>query len=263
MSIPKTIWQTYKTSFEELPSYAKEAAQTWIDLNPDYEYKYMSDTEVESFILQEYGQRWRDIFVSCPVGVMKGNIFRFLIIYRYGGVYADLDAVCIKPISSWVNDNHKMFIGIESWLEFLEWTFASEPGNPAIKCVIDKIENNFENPDYSRPHFVHRMIGPWVWTDGILETLQTDSFDLYKDYDKINNSDKAKELGIFILGGDDERAFYDKYVKHLFGSQTWTDGNYDQWVKHDLTEEYINTVDLRLMYLEEKKKKYGGNLPNE
>lgn len=256
MSIPKIIWQTYKTNYNDLPKYAKEASKTWEDMNPEYKLVYMSDEEAKSFILLEYGEKWHDIFISCPVGVMRGDIFRLLAVYKYGGIYTDLDTVCLQPIDSWINNQSKMFIGIESWIEFIQWTFAAEPKNLLIKNVIDKVEKNFENPDYSKPHFVHRMTGPWVWTEGILEILETDSFNLYEDYDKINNSKKAKELGLFIFGGNDEKSFHDKFSKHLYGSHTWSDGNYSQWVKHELTEQYINTVDLRLMFLEEKKKKY-------
>ncbi|NBX27401.1 MAG: hypothetical protein EBR55_04000, partial [Chitinophagia bacterium] len=108
--IPKIIWQTYKYPFNELPQYAKDAAQTWKDLNPDYKYIYMDDQDCRSFILHEYGEDWVEIFDSCPIGVMRSDIWRYLVLYVYGGVYADLDTICLKPIKEWVSNNHSATI---------------------------------------------------------------------------------------------------------------------------------------------------------
>jgi mannosyltransferase OCH1-like enzyme len=42
MSIEKTIWQTYETSYEDLQQFAKDGINTWLYHNPEWSHGYMS-----------------------------------------------------------------------------------------------------------------------------------------------------------------------------------------------------------------------------
>jgi mannosyltransferase OCH1-like enzyme len=100
MTIPKTIWQTYKDPYDSLAGYMKDTIQTWKDINPEYEHRYMDDAQAAQFVLDEYGEEWHKIFMGFPIGVMRGDLWRYMVIYKYGGVYADLDTECLNPIAS-------------------------------------------------------------------------------------------------------------------------------------------------------------------
>lgn len=250
--IPKTIWQTYKTKYQDLPDYAKEYTESWKNLNKEYLYNYVSDEDALDFIKDNYGQSWLDIFNSVPLGVMRGDILRYLLIYKNGGVYADLDTLCLKPIDSWIVKDKEIIFGPESSLEFCVWTFASVANHPIIENVLIRMEKAFENPDYNKAHFVHRLTGPWALTKAIFHKINYASLDIPKDFDKINNSDGAMKYNMYCYGGSNEKIFQEDAVKHVFGSQVWTDGSYDQWIEDPLTKEYINTVDLRKMFFEEE-----------
>lgn len=252
MSIPKIIWQTYKTKIEDVPSYAVECIQSWKDHNPEYRYNYMSDEDAREFIQAFYGDNWVRIFDSVPLGVMRGDMIRYLVIYQFGGVYADLDTLCMKPISSWMVDDADIILAPEGNLEFCVWTFAASPKNPIIKNVIDRMEKAFENPDYTKPHFVHRLTGPWSFTRAIFDKLGCATLDIIKDFNRLNKSEGGLENNIYCYGGYNAKIFEDECVKHLFGSQNWKDGQYDQWVEDPLTKEHISTIDLRKMYVEEE-----------
>ena len=75
--IPKIIWQTYETTFSNLPQYAKTCANTWKDLNPEYKYLYMSAEDRECFVKENFDDDWYQIFMSCPLGIMRSNIWRY------------------------------------------------------------------------------------------------------------------------------------------------------------------------------------------
>lgn len=233
--IPKIIWQTYKDSFDVLPQYMKDATQTWKDQNPEYEWKYMDDKQAEEFILTEFGEEWHNIFINAPVGVMRGDIWRYMIIYKYGGVYADLDTECWKPISSWMLEDKDMIVCPETSEHFCQWTFAATPNHPVIKSVLDKIKLEFINPDYSAQHFVHNLTGPAVWTKGINSKLNINVKNLIDDYLLINSSDNAKLYKFHCYGGEQWRIFHFEAVKHLYGSQTWKEG-YVQWIEDPLVK---------------------------
>ena len=234
--IPKIIWQTYKDPFNKLQPYMLDAIDTWKNLNPEFEYKYMDDFEASQFILNEYGQEWYDIFVNLPVGVMRGDLWRYMVIYKYGGVYADLDTECLTPISLWLNEDYEMIVCPETDIHFCQWTFAASAGNPVLKSVIDTIKEKLINPEYGSPHFVHTHTGPAIWTDGISKALDFKVDNLISDHVLLNSSTNAKLYKFHCYGGDDWRIFHFVNVKHIYGSQKWDDGNYVQWIEDPLVK---------------------------
>lgn len=236
MTIPKTIWQTYKEPHESLAPYMKDAIQTWKDLNPEYDWKYMDDIEAAEFIKSEYGQEWHDIFISLPVGVMRGDLWRYMIIYKYGGVYADLDTECLEPISIWMLEDKDFIVCPETSSHFCQWTFAATAGHPILKSVLDLIKERLLKPEYGSPHFVHTHTGPAIWTDGINNALNIKVKNLIDDTDLLNLSDNAKLYKFHCYGKEQWRIFHFESVKHIYGSQKWDDGNYVQWIEDPMVK---------------------------
>lgn len=233
--IPKIIWQTYKDPYDLLPQYQKDATQTWKDLNPEYEWHYMDDSQAKEFIYSEYGQEWLDIFNNCPVGVMRGDLWRYLVVYAFGGVYADLDTLCLSPIDNWLLNDKEFIVCPETSQHFCQWAFAATAGNPILKSVLYEIKEAFKNPIYGQPHFVHNMTGPAIWTKGILKALNLNILNLIDDYLLINSSDNAKLYKFHNYGGEEWRKFHFIDVKHIYGSQNWKDG-YVQWIEDPLVK---------------------------
>ena len=48
--IPKIIWQTMKTN--QVPLFMKNYADSWIELNPEYEYRFYDDNDIIDVFLQ-------------------------------------------------------------------------------------------------------------------------------------------------------------------------------------------------------------------
>ena len=234
--IPKIIWQTYKDSFDQLQPSMVDAVNTWKNLNPDFEYRYMDDTQAAEFILNEYGQEWHNIFVNLPVGVMRGDLWRYMIIYKYGGVYADLDTECLNPINTWLNEDYDMIVCPETDIHYCQWTFAASAGHPVLKSVLDTIKEKLLNPEYGSPHFVHTHTGPSIWTEGINKALDFKIDNLISDYLLLNSCDNAKLYKFHCYGGENWRIFHFIDVKHIYGSQKWDDGNYIQWIEDPLVK---------------------------
>jgi alpha 1,6-mannosyltransferase len=234
--IPKIIWQTYKDSFDKLQPYMIDAVNTWKNLNPEFEYRYMDDEAAAEFILNEYGKEWHNIFINFPVGVMRGDLWRYMIIYKYGGVYTDLDTECLKPIDTWLNQDYNMIVCPETDINLCQWTFAASPGNPILKSVLDTIKEKLKNPEFGSPHFVHNHTGPSIWTKGILKALDIKIDNLIDNYVLLNSSDNAKLYGFHCYGGENWRIFHFVDVKHIYASQKWNDGNYVQWIEDPLVK---------------------------
>ena len=113
MSIEKKIWQTYETSFDELPIYAKESVGTWTHQNPGWAYGYMSGQDRENFFKEHFDSKTYETYVNLPLGVMKAGLWRFAILYIHGGIYTDMDTHCKTPVDTWLNPEYDMILDIE------------------------------------------------------------------------------------------------------------------------------------------------------
>lgn len=225
-NIPKKIWQTYKDDYNQLPQYISDHTESWKNKNPEYQYYYNSDQQAADFVLNVYGQEFYDIFVSLPLGVMRGDMWRYLVIYEYGGVYADLDTYCNDAIDSWTNKEANLIICPENDNHFCQWVFAAAPKHPAIKCVIDLMMERLRNPQYDLPNSVHFHTGPAVWTEGLFKYFEEnrDNVDLVQDkqYNGINRD-------VYIYSGTDWRLLHWSAVNHIYGSQKWHE-RYVKWI---------------------------------
>jgi hypothetical protein len=45
------------------------------------------------------------------------NMFRYIVLQTFGGVYSDIDTVCLKPISSWIPASNSSFTNTTTKLQ--------------------------------------------------------------------------------------------------------------------------------------------------
>lgn len=234
--IPKIIWQTYKTKYEDLPQYAKNATESWKKMNPGYTYNYMSDEDASKFVLDYYGDNMLKLFNQFPLGVMRADLWRYLIIYAYGGIYTDLDTVCEKPIDTWLNPDCELIVCPEFETNYYcQWTFAGQKNSKILKSVIDLLIERNKKPDYSNEHFVHYFTGPSVWTDGIRRSLEieNENFDICKE----NRNLSCLKFKCFT--GELAPMFHWISSKHLYASTNWLEKDYENW--HLQRQRYLSS----------------------
>jgi mannosyltransferase OCH1-like enzyme len=101
-NVPKIIWQTHNYLYEELPEHLKKVTRTWINLNPTWEYRYVNHLDREEFVKKEDPILYRHYQQISPVN--QADIWRYLVTYKYGGAYADMDSVCKVPLDYLLNN---------------------------------------------------------------------------------------------------------------------------------------------------------------
>ena len=144
-TIPKRIIQTNKSL--DLPLLERAAAANARLLNPDFEYLFFDDKQVEDFIDKEFPQ-YRSLFDSFPVPIQRYDFFRYLAVYRFGGFYLDMDVFlasnlselldygCVFPfesitINTCLREDHNM-----DW-ELGNYAFGASAGHPFLRAIID------------------------------------------------------------------------------------------------------------------------------
>jgi mannosyltransferase OCH1-like enzyme len=92
---PKIIWQTHNYTIQELPEHLKKASATWKNLNPEWDHRYVDHIERAEMI-----KKYSDLFdmYKNTHPQYQADLWRYVVTYQFGGVYADMDSVCIKPL---------------------------------------------------------------------------------------------------------------------------------------------------------------------
>jgi mannosyltransferase OCH1-like enzyme len=116
-------------------------------LNPDFEYLFFDDQQVEAFI-DEHFPDYRPLYDSFPWRIQRYDFFRYLAVYQLGGFYFDqdlmlaetlatlLDAECVFPFErlTW-SDYIRDECGLD-W-ELGNYAFGAAAGHPFLRAVID------------------------------------------------------------------------------------------------------------------------------
>jgi mannosyltransferase OCH1-like enzyme len=176
-NIPKIIWQTCSFELNSIPRYIQSPIDTWKEKNPNWEYKYSTDKDCQDFILSTYGNEYLQIYNNIPPGQIKADFWRYLVVYEHGGLYADVDTVCLEPIEEWVDLDKELVVTSNSYPELggevlEQWCFAAAPKSIILKSVIDKMISliklkNYKSIDVSET-------GPLMWTGAIKEQMPND-----------------------------------------------------------------------------------------
>jgi len=164
--IPRRLIQTGPN--RRLPLQEQAVVANLRLLNPDFEWMYFDDAQVEAFIDQEF-PRYRRVFDSFPVPIQKYDFFRYLAVYRLGGFYLDLDVLlarglqdllelgCVFPFEEL---SLQPFLSREygmDW-EIGNYAFGAAPGHPFLAAVIDNCVRARQDPAWSGS-----MLQPLPW----------------------------------------------------------------------------------------------------
>ncbi|WIA20283.1 hypothetical protein OEZ85_006116 [Tetradesmus obliquus] len=98
--IHQTVEDKYNISCEVL-----ECMQTWKDMNPGYEHRLYDAKDREDFVTSHYPEVL-PVYRSLSTNVERADMWRYLALHHFGGVYADSDVRCTKPISEWSSINN-------------------------------------------------------------------------------------------------------------------------------------------------------------
>jgi alpha 1,6-mannosyltransferase len=216
--IPQTIWQTYKTKTLSAP--AQMALDTWTRFNPEYSHYLFDDRDIESYIREKWDPDYFLFFQSLPIGAMKADLWRYLILATEGGIYTDIDSICLLPIQSWpipgrTTHSHVLILELDAdQSHFCQWTFAASPKHPAMYSVCHYLLSQWRQRGILRNSEgtidVLRTTGPIVFSEAIKlyigEKKQSSAQKIVKRYyrDKEYRK-KLNQMGIFFT----KKKFFD------------------------------------------------------
>jgi mannosyltransferase OCH1-like enzyme len=230
--IEKKIWQTYKNNINNLPDYIEHTTKSWINKNSDWEYNYLNDDDVDDFIYEEFGSEWSNLIKNkCLLKVMKYDVWRVMCVYKYGGLYADVDTICTESINSWIVDyKDKEFIcGYENDNKIGQWCFLAKSQNKALENILENINKALKMGDI-RKDSIFDLTGSGIFTNSILKNVTLEQGKPILHQNKlINDSEYFDVNKIHLI--KDENFFITGKVVHLIASRFWNFDSYHSWNK--------------------------------
>lgn len=174
MTIPKIIHQTWKTN--KLDHKIKLLVDTWKDINPDFKYIFYTDNKCFKFVSDNYPE-YLDLYEDLKP-VEKADIFRYLILHKYGGVYTDIDTECFKSIGPLLElFNNSVITGYEynEPVQYLQWFIACPKGHPTMLELVEeaKKRNNYKffvSFIKSSNKLTYWLTGPELYTEILQKT---------------------------------------------------------------------------------------------
>lgn len=184
--IPRIIYQTMKS--RKVPASMKKAIDTWIDLNPEYEYQYFDDQRCREFIRVNFDTRVLNAYDTLVPGAFKADLWRYCILYLQGGVYVDVDMVAILPLKEIIEPDDE-FISVRDHdpNAIFNAFIACKPQHPFLKEMIDYVVNSVETRYYGRscldptgPLGFGKVLQGMLDIDGIFktDTIKTEKYNL-------------------------------------------------------------------------------------
>lgn len=109
MPIPKVIHQLWKDA--EIPERYAGLCESWRRLNPGWERRLWTDRDLAELVEARYPALLA-LYKGYPENINRADLGRYLVLHSFGGVYADLDCECLKPLAPLL-DGAELALGLE------------------------------------------------------------------------------------------------------------------------------------------------------
>ena len=227
--IPKNIFQTHK-SMEYIKSKPKiyNATNSWKKYTNEFNYYFFTDKMCDDFIKNNFDENIYKAYSILPMAVMKADLWRYCVIYKYGGIYTDTDTICKMNPNIFINDSLLTVSPENETGFFCQWTFSASANSPILKTIIDLcVERILLTTLIKGEHIIHFLTGPALFTDGIelylknndkpLFTNKIDYFNYPHSFLKVFNPiNFHKNIVQHLFAGDDNDGWKkERYSKLL------------------------------------------------
>ncbi|WP_019506845.1 tetratricopeptide repeat protein [Pleurocapsa sp. PCC 7319] len=152
-AIPQRIVQFWDEP--EPPEELQRICQSWIDLNPQYEYTRFSLNTAIAFLRQHYDAQVLQAFANCDQPATQADFFRLAYLNIMGGFYADADDLCRQSLDTIVSLNPELVVLQEDFACIGNNFLGCIPGQSMIRTAFHQAVNNLT--DYCNE-------GPWFKT---------------------------------------------------------------------------------------------------
>jgi hypothetical protein len=139
--IPRIIHQLWIQGLYEMPRRYRRWAATWPELNPDWEHRIWDETSIIS-LMAGLDRRWAKVFSSQPDALGRADVARYCLLHTFGGVYADMDTTCMRPIGPLLDGSRAGFQASIYRLPFQQSLLSGAPYDLLTNSVMASLRGH-------------------------------------------------------------------------------------------------------------------------
>jgi hypothetical protein len=150
IKIPRNIFQTWET--KNISNGFIYLTQTWKDKNPNYAYFLYDDEERKKFIQKHFDKNVYHAYCRIIPGAFRADLWRYCILYIYGGIFVDIDTICMNSIDIFLNEDIEIMTLIDlnnspylGTYNLANGCIAAIPKHPILLDCIHRIVYNVEH----------------------------------------------------------------------------------------------------------------------
>jgi mannosyltransferase OCH1-like enzyme len=163
MRIPKLVHQLWKT--DRPPARWRDAIASVRRYHRGWDYRLWTDADIDRHVRLEH-PTFYPTFAALPRHIMRVDVFRYLLMQDFGGLYCDLDYEFVRPLDY---GDAEVVLSLEyderygdEVDQIANYVFASAPGHDLWRDILASIEAN--PPEAGADTDVCIATGPWAVT---------------------------------------------------------------------------------------------------
>lgn len=165
--IPPIIHQTWKD--ERIPDHLAGYAASWGRFSPSWKRILWTDRMLLEFVEVNYPELL-ELYCSYEKGICRADAARYMLLHKFGGLYADIDAECLAPLTPLESETGVVLCHEppRHWPYHIHYrshpfilfngVMASPPGHPFWKHILTRLAETRHATD------VLDMTGPCMLT---------------------------------------------------------------------------------------------------
>lgn len=138
-SIPKIIYRTSPFKFDEIPQVILDSYKNDLKNNPEYSMFYFDDSDCQCFIEENYGIEYLSLYKKLIPTAFKADLFRYLLLYKHGGVWMDFSMSLNIPLSRIIGNFKQIYVRDRIHLLHGDW-FNKVAIYQGFLCTIKNTE---------------------------------------------------------------------------------------------------------------------------
>lgn len=145
---------------KDLPDALADNVAKIKSMNPGWEHRIYDHNDRIEYIKEHYGNEILAYYerINPEYGAARADLFRYLLLYKHGGVYLDIKSTATVPFNEVIRKSDRYILSNSgpvfashftelantTYGEILQWHIFSSAEHPFLKAVIESVLRNIE-----------------------------------------------------------------------------------------------------------------------